>query len=302
MKNVDGDIELSNQTVRRPLTIALFGDLQNEITKVIRSEINCSRFAIIDLFVGPSETPIEIEDVDLIISAAYPKILSNNIIKSAKIAALNIHPSILPAYRGVDPIAWALLDNQKEVGVTIHEMIANIDAGNIAAQCRIPVHEHESLESLNIRVVELARNAFVDIPSQIYKNRSVITKPQIGHLSMRRSSVHELKRLEINSSFTAEEISRRVKIFPFRINFQIRTKRIYLWRVSVPNKTSEKDPGTILNTGLRMNVVCANNSVISISLITGVFCLPRRNPLRLLVLLILNLWFRIRYLPGTKLF
>jgi len=78
---------------------------------------------------------------DAIVVAAYGKILPAALLEAAPLGCLNIHASLLPAYRGAAPIQWALLNGEKETGVTIMKIDEGVDTGPILLQKRLPVPE-----------------------------------------------------------------------------------------------------------------------------------------------------------------
>ncbi len=71
---------------------------------------------------------------DVFVVAAFGQILTQEILDIPKLGCINIHASLLPAYRGAAPIQWAILDGLKETGVTIMQMDAGIDTGDILLQ------------------------------------------------------------------------------------------------------------------------------------------------------------------------
>jgi len=77
--------------------------------------------------------------IDLVFSVFYDKIIENWFIRKCQ-KILNIHNGPLPKYRGVSPINWALKNKEKEHGVTIHKIIAKVDAGPIVTQLRYSIH------------------------------------------------------------------------------------------------------------------------------------------------------------------
>lgn len=93
----------------------------------------------------------DIVDPDLIILAGYMKILSGEFVEKYNI--INIHPSLLPKYKGLNTHKRALDNNDKEHGLTIHRVIEELDSGEILYQHRIPVLENETVESLKERVL-----------------------------------------------------------------------------------------------------------------------------------------------------
>ncbi|WP_179395591.1 methionyl-tRNA formyltransferase [Lacticaseibacillus absianus] len=76
---------------------------------------------------------------DLIITAAYGQFLPTKFLNAAKIAALNVHGSLLPKYRGGAPIQYSIINGDTETGVTIIEMVKAMDAGGMYAQAKLPL-------------------------------------------------------------------------------------------------------------------------------------------------------------------
>lgn len=68
---------------------------------------------------------------------------------------LNIHPSLLPSYRGTNPVYWALAENQSHTGITIHTMDEGIDTGAIVAQCETPIRPEDTHHTLYLRLAQM---------------------------------------------------------------------------------------------------------------------------------------------------
>lgn len=93
-------------------------------------------------------------DVDVIITAAYGQILSNAFLAVPKRATINIHPSMLPAYRGATPVPAALLDGHETTGVTILFTVKALDAGNIIVQEAFAIDPRETAADLTARLFQ----------------------------------------------------------------------------------------------------------------------------------------------------
>ncbi|RYZ56333.1 MAG: methionyl-tRNA formyltransferase [Proteobacteria bacterium] len=91
-------------------------------------------------------------NVDVIITAAYGQILSNAFLAIPKRATINIHPSLLPAYRGAIPVPAALLDGLETTGVTVLFTVKALDAGNIILQKTFPIDPSETAGALTPRL------------------------------------------------------------------------------------------------------------------------------------------------------
>jgi methionyl-tRNA formyltransferase len=89
---------------------------------------------------------------DVMITAAYGQILPDAFLAIPRRATINIHPSLLPRYRGATPVPAALLDGCRETGVTILFTVAKLDAGNVIVQSRSPVRRDETTGSLTERL------------------------------------------------------------------------------------------------------------------------------------------------------
>lgn len=113
---------------------------------------------------------------DIIVLAGAP-ILKSPILSTAKTAVLNAHPGLLPKYRGVDVIAWAVL-NGDPVGVTIHKVDSGIDTGAIVLQERFFVEPGDSLASLRRKAEMLAGQLMARAVSGVISDNCVKTIPQ----------------------------------------------------------------------------------------------------------------------------
>ncbi len=76
---------------------------------------------------------------DLLLVAGWPERFGREVRQAARLGAVNCHPSLLPRYRGRDPLFWAILNDEREVGITLHRMTGEIDAGPILMQRAVPV-------------------------------------------------------------------------------------------------------------------------------------------------------------------
>jgi len=93
-------------------------------------------------------------DADVFLSVWYRRILGENVLALPRIAALNLHGSLLPLYRGRAPVNWVLVNGETRTGVTLHHMTVEADAGDIVAQEPIDIHPDDTALSLYGRVVK----------------------------------------------------------------------------------------------------------------------------------------------------
>jgi len=105
-------------------------------------------------FEAALEAALRRRGVELICLAGFMRILSADFVARWRGRALNIHPSLLPAYKGLRTHARALADGAREHGCTVHWVTAELDAGEIVAQSRVPVSPGDTPDSLAARVLD----------------------------------------------------------------------------------------------------------------------------------------------------
>ncbi len=114
---------------------------------------------------------------DLIAVAAYGQILPKAILELPRFGCLNVHTSLLPKYRGAAPIQWAILNDEPETGVTIMQMNAGLDTGDILAQAKTPIHAEDDAQTLHDRLGELGAALLVSTIREQAAG-SIIPRPQ----------------------------------------------------------------------------------------------------------------------------
>lgn len=162
---------------------------------------------------------------DLAVVAAYGQILPQEILEIPKFGCLNIHPSLLPKYRGATPVQSAILNGEKKTGVTIILMDPQIDHGPILAQKETEIGLNESGKQLHDRLAVLGSELLVDTLPNWLRN-------EIGLLPQEEKKATYAKILtrqdgKINWKKSVEEIARQVRAFdpwPGTFTFWIKNK------------------------------------------------------------------------------
>ncbi len=114
---------------------------------------------------------------DIIIVAAYGKILPKRFLELPGFGAVNVHASLLPLYRGSSPIHNALIDGQEATGITLMQMDTGMDTGNIITQRTVKIHPDEMLEQLTSKLTLLAKKMLSsDLP--LYVKHQLPSTPQ----------------------------------------------------------------------------------------------------------------------------
>ncbi|WP_433596721.1 methionyl-tRNA formyltransferase [Limosilactobacillus reuteri] len=99
---------------------------------------------------------------DLMITAAYGQFLPTKLLAAAKIAAINVHGSLLPKYRGGAPIQYSIINDDKETGVSIMYMVKKMDAGDIISQRSIPIEDTDDSGTMFKKLSLLGRDLLLE--------------------------------------------------------------------------------------------------------------------------------------------
>lgn len=110
------------------------------------------------------ETIQEIRNInpDIIIVFAYGKIIPKTLIEIPRFKCINIHPSLLPKFRGPSPIQNAILSGEKETGITLMLMDEKVDHGDILVQIKVPIEPEETSDNLTKKISELSSKLLLE--------------------------------------------------------------------------------------------------------------------------------------------
>ena len=123
---------------------------------------------------------------DVILSILYHKILSREVLSLVE-HPINFHPSLLPSYRGTAPLIWAMVNGEREVGITAHQMTERVDSGHYYARVRIPINPLETGFDLHNKVsshfAPLVSQVVEDICNNSLKKLEPLDLPESVHTS-----------------------------------------------------------------------------------------------------------------------
>lgn len=100
---------------------------------------------------------------DVMITLSFDQILKKDVLEIPKLAALNLHPGVLPKYKGIFPEFWKIYNKEKYSGVTVHYLAEKVDAGDILAQVRFPIKKTDTKWSLAIRSAKAGEKILTDV-------------------------------------------------------------------------------------------------------------------------------------------
>lgn len=154
------------------------------------------------------------ENINFIVSVGHKWILSNEILELAGYQAVNLHLAKLPEYQGNFTYNHAILNGEKEYGVTLHWMTERVDSGDFIFMQSFPVSDGDTAYSLYLKAVDEGRKVFHQFIDFISKDKKLPRKQMEGEQHFySRASLQGLR--EIHSSDKAEDIARKSRAFYF---------------------------------------------------------------------------------------
>lgn len=156
------------------------------------------------------EKDLEKLNFDLFLTFAFGQYIPSSILNLGKLKPLNIHGSLLPKYRGAAPIHYAILNNDKEIGISLIEMIQEIDAGDIYFQAKEKINSKTTTGKAFEIISNLSSKNIVKWISKIFNNNFKVKK-QGNNFSL--SPKIEKKFGELKSNDYSKKNYRKIKAF-----------------------------------------------------------------------------------------
>ena len=194
---------------------------------------------------------------ELIVVAAYGKILPPAVLAIPPRGCINVHGSLLPKYRGAAPIQWAVLNGDKVTGVTIQQMAEGVDTGDMLSKAETVIGENETSGELFDRLMVLGAELLVDT---IEKLDTIVPEPQ-GHTQATHASMISKEMGAIDWTKSAQEVHNQVRgLNPWPAAFcTVDGKRMKIFRTQIVSAQGE--PGAVMSLNGEMTVYCGENAV-----------------------------------------
>ena len=202
---------------------------------------------------------------ELIVVAAYGKILPEDILNFPRLGSINVHSSLLPKYRGAAPINWAILDGEAETGVSIMYMAKELDAGDVILQKTTAISDEEDALQLTIRLAELGAQALSEAVVAL-GNGTAARTPQ-DHEKHTYASMLSKEMSPIDWTHSARSIDCQVRgLIPWPCAVtELAGTRFKVYRTA-PGSVTATAPGTILSAGKQgIEVACGDGKSLFIT-------------------------------------
>ncbi|OPX34826.1 methionyl-tRNA formyltransferase [candidate division KSB1 bacterium 4484_188] len=201
-------------------------------------------------------------DPDVFVVVAF-RILPEIVLGIPEITSINLHPSLLPKYRGAAPINWTLINGEKETGVTIIEITRKVDAGKILMQQKVKISAEETAGSLHDRLSRVGAEMLVMVLDQIEQDRLQKVDQDDRLATPAPKLTRELCHLSFRQP--ADKVKNRIHgLSPYPGAFAfLNTQMIKFYRARVVDLTDESvPPGTIISAeGGQLVVACQPGQV-----------------------------------------
>ena len=202
---------------------------------------------------------------DMIVVAAFGQIIPKEILDMPKYGCINIHASLLPKYRGAAPIQQAVIDGEKESGVTIMKMGMGLDTGDMISQAVVTLREDETGGSLFDRLAETGASLLIQTIPSIANGTATYTKqPEESPTPYAAMITKKMGLLDFSGNAEVlERLVRGMNPWPSAYTF-LNNKTLKVWKAAVEDAESGKAaPGTIVGVDKKgIHVACGEKILV----------------------------------------
>ena len=195
---------------------------------------------------------------DVNVTVAYGRIIPREVLELPRLGSINVHPSLLPKYRGASPITSAILNGETETGVTIMYQSMELDAGDLILQRRVPIAPEDTARTLYDRLARLGADALVEALRLVAAGRA----PRIpqDHAAATYAGKLEKEHGRIDWAKPARELVNLIRAMdPWPSAYTMHRGRLLkVWRASVRDEAGAGEPGTVLDVGPGEGIVVAS--------------------------------------------
>jgi len=202
---------------------------------------------------------------DMIIVAAYGKILPKNVIDYPKFGCINVHGSYLPQYRGAAPMQRAIIDGNENTGVTIMKMDVGLDTGDMIARELIPIGEDDNFETMHDKIGKIGAELLAKTVKKIVDGEAVYEKQNDAEANY--AAKIEKADCVLDFSKSAKQVHdlvRGLSPIPLAFTHTPDGKLLKVISAKRTGKRTEKAAGTVVSTDGGIEVACGDGETLKI--------------------------------------
>lgn len=202
---------------------------------------------------------------DLIVTAAYGQILPEPVLNAPKYGCINVHASLLPKYRGGAPIHHAIINGEKETGVTIMYMVKALDAGDMLLQRAIPITSGDNVGTMHDKLANLGAELLKEVLPSILDG-TVQAVPQDDEQATFAPNITREDE-KIDWERTAQELDCQIRgLCPWPVAYTLwKGKPFKIWKASVVNEETQGEPGTVIRLDADGIVVATGKGLLRLT-------------------------------------
>ncbi|QEA58625.1 methionyl-tRNA formyltransferase [Leuconostoc koreense] len=204
---------------------------------------------------------------DFIVTAAFGQFLPTKLLDAAKIAAVNTHASLLPKYRGGAPVHYAIMNGDKETGVSIMYMVKKMDAGDVIDTIKVPITSTDNVGTMFEKLSIAGRDLLIKTLPKIANGDIDPMKQNEEEVTFSPNIPHDMQNLNFATE-TAQELDWHIRgLYPTHPAFvQVFDQRVKITDVTPLSELTVQEPGTIVEKSKKQfKVASANGTVVQIN-------------------------------------
>lgn len=183
---------------------------------------------------------------DIYVIAAFGQLLTEEILNMPRFGCINIHASLLPAYRGAAPIQWVIINGEKKTGVTIMQMAKGLDTGDMLLKKEVAIDEKETGESLHDKLMAAGAELIVEALPKIEKGEIVPVKQDDRLSCYAKRLSKDMGRIDFQKdALSIERLIRGLNSWPSAYTLY-KGKTLKLWEADVVPMKENREPGSVV--------------------------------------------------------
>ena len=204
---------------------------------------------------------------DIMLVSAYGSLLPAAVLAIPKLGCINIHASLLPKWRGATPIQHAIMAGDKQTGITIIQMVEELDAGPILYQSVCDITATDTGSSLCDRLAQMSARDINTVLQRLDNNKLMPTAQDVSKTSYANKLVKQAA--NINWQESALNIERKIRAFnasPVAYSY-LHGLRTRIWEAELCDTQSSQKPGTVIAAGKEGIEVATGKGVLNLKLL-----------------------------------
>lgn len=202
---------------------------------------------------------------DLIVTAAYGQIIGTKLLNCPKYRSINVHASLLPLYRGGAPIHQAIIDGQKETGVSIMYMEKKMDSGDILAQAKLPISDSDNCGTMFEKLSYLGKDLLIETIEKLIKGQIVPLKQDETKATFAYNITSDAEKIDFSKE--AKDVFNQIRgLNPNPVAYMILgNEKIKIYDSRIDSSSHNYPCGKIYLEGKsKVLVACGNNTVLEL--------------------------------------